>query len=72
MATRENTVKNHLLGHCQRLFSLLFLLPAFLLVAVARPAWAACEPVAPVVSVAAPATLQLAWDRVGSPLQIRA
>ncbi|MDO9224696.1 MAG: hypothetical protein Q7W53_01490 [Pseudomonadota bacterium] len=42
---------------------------ALLVLAASHPVQAASEPA---VSASAPVPVQLAWDRVGSPIQIRA
>ncbi len=62
---RGTIVKTRLLHHCKR-----FALLALFVLASGHPVQAASQP-----SVAAAATTQapihLAWDRVGSPIQIR-
>lgn len=63
---RGDIVKTSLLHQCQR-----FALLALLVLAASHPAQAASKPVAE-VNASAPPVIQLAWDRVGSPIQIRA
>jgi len=67
MATwdRGYIVKNNLLGFFQRL-----VLVALLALAPGQPVQAAREPPG-VTATSAQAPLRLAWDRVGSPIQIR-
>lgn len=61
---RGDIVKTNLLHQCQR-----FAMLALLVLAASHPVQAASEPA---VSASAPVPVQLAWDRVGSPIQIRA
>jgi hypothetical protein len=67
MATwdRGYIVKHSLLGFLQRLT-----LSALIVLLSGHPTRAASEPTA-VATPAAPAAIHLAWDRVGSPTQIR-
>jgi hypothetical protein len=66
MATWENIVKTSLLGSCKRLALL-----ALLVLASGHPAQATSQP--PGMAAASPqATIHLAWDRVGAPIQLQA
>lgn len=63
---RGNIVKTSLLHQCQR-----FALLALLVLAASHPAQAASKSFAE-IKASTPPLIQLAWDRVGSPIQIRA